>query len=245
MTPAFRAKASVRLSQLPAETLADALLELAEFSKDARNLIENLIISPEECVAAFKRKLSGIVATYLKINHPDKAKCIRRDAFLRSPSRPPLDQVAEFAPAEEVDSLKKQTQEATLSDPKFNTAHLHFLLETGAHLMANEYLLSCHEQLNGDDYGSLPKLATTFASLGYPLAASLIWRALTDSVLARATFKAYPHAARYLKLLHQHAESVSQWQGHTDHESYLRQLQTNHARKSGFWKHVPDELRVT
>ncbi len=42
MTPAQRAKAATRLKQLPAEVLADALLELAENSKEAQQYVESL-----------------------------------------------------------------------------------------------------------------------------------------------------------------------------------------------------------
>ncbi|MGM0365025.1 MAG: DUF6880 family protein [Actinomycetota bacterium] len=49
-----------KLTDLGAETLADALLELAEWSDTADNLVERMISGPEENIQRFKKKLSGI-----------------------------------------------------------------------------------------------------------------------------------------------------------------------------------------
>ena len=59
---------------------------------------------------------------------------------------------------------------------------------------------------------------------GYPLAASIVYRALLESILDRAQSKAYPHATRYLRRLGKLANKIRAWSPVTPHELYLQAL---------------------
>ena len=67
------------------------------------------------------------------------------------------------------------------------------------------------------------------------LAASLIYRALLDSILARAVSKYYHHGIRYLKKLDSLAAGIQDWRNLQDHECYRAGLLQTHGRKTSFW----------
>jgi hypothetical protein len=132
----------------------------------------------------------------------------------------------------EVSSIIAATPLSTVSLSKSDVA---FLVGIGRIDDAERYLLERADKLEGDDYTNLPPLAETMEKAGHHLAASLIYRALLDSLLQRAHTKAYPHGVRYLKKLDRLAPSIADWRGQTDHETYKAELRRAHGRKSAFW----------
>ncbi len=100
---------------------------------------------------------------------------------------------------------------------------------------AEIYLQTRAEQLDGDHYQFLLPLAETFASLARPLTATLLYRALLDSILRRARTTTYGHGARYLRKLDLLAKTVNDWRDIEPHSVYVEQLRRQHARKTSFW----------
>lgn len=100
---------------------------------------------------------------------------------------------------------------------------------------AESYLKAHTEQLNGDHYQFLLPLAETFASLARPLTASLLYRALLDSILRRGRTTTYGHGAHYLRKLDLLAKTVSDWRDIEPHTVYVEQLRQTHGRKTSFW----------
>lgn len=122
-----------------------------------------------------------------------------------------------------------------LGDPSLSNSDAIFLVEIGRMDTAETYLLDRADQLNGDFYGSLLHLAEAMERAGRWLCASIIYRALLDSILRRAQSKAYPHGVRYLKTLDRFATSVSDWRAFKNHEDYVENLRQQHSRKRSFW----------
>jgi hypothetical protein len=94
---------------------------------------------------------------------------------------------------------------------------------------------------DGGDWHILPKIAGLLEH-DHPLAATILYRALLDSILDRARSKAYGHGAKYLgklALLAQEADAMRP-STMTDHATYLAKLKKAHPRKSGFWARVGD-----
>lgn len=60
MNSSLRAKAEKRLPNVPHEILMTSLLNLAEHSPEASQLVEELITTSDEALASFKRKISGL-----------------------------------------------------------------------------------------------------------------------------------------------------------------------------------------
>jgi len=110
-----------------------------------------------------------------------------------------------------------------------------FLMEADRIDVAESYLLSRTEQLNGDSYYDLVPLAKAMENEERFLAATMLYRSLLDSILRRANSKYYHHGVRYLKTLDRLAPSIHEWHTFENHEAYKSALLTKHARKRSFW----------
>ncbi len=122
-----------------------------------------------------------------------------------------------------------------LGDTSLSHSAAIFLVEIGHMDAAETYLLDRAGQLNGDFYGGLIPLAEAMETAGRRLCASIIYRALLDSILRRAQSKTYAHGARYLNTLDRFATSVSDWRGFENHGAYAENLHQHHGRKRSFW----------
>jgi len=122
-----------------------------------------------------------------------------------------------------------------LEEPRFSQVNAAFLVEIERPEAAETYVLKHADQLDGDYYGGLLPLADAMEKNGRLLCASVIYRALLDSILRRAQTKTYPHGARYLRKLDLLAHSVSDWRNVEPHDAYMREIKLNHGRKSSFW----------
>ncbi len=107
--------------------------------------------------------------------------------------------------------------------------------------LAAELVVAHAHRWDGGNWHSLPKTAALLEH-DHPLAATILYRALLDDILAKARSKAYSHGAKYLgKLALLAAEAdPDRPSGLADHATYLAGLKKAHPRKSGFWGRVGD-----
>lgn len=91
--------------------------------------------------------------------------------------------------------------------------------------------------LDGQYYYTLLPMARAMESDGRMLAASLIYRALLESILDRKYYKAYTHAAKYLRKLDMLAPEIEDWEDMDEHGMYHVWLNQVHGKKSSFWRH--------
>jgi hypothetical protein len=110
-----------------------------------------------------------------------------------------------------------------------------FLVSSGRMEEAEAYLLARADQLDGYFYEALLPLAESMEEDGRFLAASIIYRALLESILGRAQSRYYRHGVRYLKKLDVLAPKVGGWQTVMPHPWYVKRLRRLHARKTSFW----------
>jgi hypothetical protein len=114
---------------------------------------------------------------------------------------------------------------------------LQFLVEWPKLDMASRLVISRQGQWSGRLYTLLPRIAEALQH-DHPLAAAILFRALLDDILANARSKAYPHAARYLKVLDAIAPAsdveAASANGLQTHAPYRANLQQQHGRKAGF-----------
>jgi hypothetical protein len=82
--------------------------------------------------------------------------------------------------------------------------------------------------------------AASLLEADYPLAATVLYRALLDDILGRGHSAAYSHGARHLAKLRDIAGAVPDDSGIEDHAAYLLGLKKAHGRKYGFWSLVED-----
>mgnify|MGYP000954318268 CR=1 FL=1 len=108
--------------------------------------------------------------------------------------------------------------------------------------LAAQLVVKDQGEWDGGQYYILPPIAQALEH-EYPVAATVIYRALIDNILSRARSKAYGHAARYLARIAALTQCDTSVQsinkaGLGDHDTYLLSLQNTHGRKSGFWSLV-------
>lgn len=118
-------------------------------------------------------------------------------------------------------------------------AALQFFLDWPRLDLAAKLITTHPHRWDGGDWHILPKVAGLLEH-DYPLAATILYRALLDNILDRARSKAYGHGAKYLGQLGLLAGELDQIHpsGMVDHATYLAKLKTAHPRKSGFWARV-------
>ncbi len=124
---------------------------------------------------------------------------------------------------------------AILATPGLSHTDTAFLIEVGRLDAAERYLLDRAALLDGDYYDRLLPLAEAMEACLRPVAASLIYRALLDSILRRARSTIYGHGVRYLRKLDLLATVVTDWRRQPGHDAYLAALRLAHGRKSSFW----------
>lgn len=120
-----------------------------------------------------------------------------------------------------------------LTYPDFRQA-LAFLVAWPALDRANRLVLDRFAELDGDHYHELG-IAAEALEQRYPLAATLLRRAMIDFALTRARHKRYPHAARHLEECESLASRITDYGAHATHEEYHAALRSVHGRKTGFW----------
>ncbi|MHB9148530.1 MAG: DUF6880 family protein [Thermoleophilia bacterium] len=124
---------------------------------------------------------------------------------------------------------------AILKEDALSLSDVEFLIEVGRMAEAEDYLLDRADQLDGDRYWIVLPLAEAMEGEGRSLVATILYRALLDSILSRARSKTYPHGVCYLKVLDRLAPSITGWRDFEDHGAYSERLRREHSRKRSFW----------
>jgi hypothetical protein len=128
-------------------------------------------------------------------------------------------------------------RQAVLSGDYDPTRKAIFFAELKEGKIAAQIILAEPTAFRGESYPALLPLARSLEQ-GQPLAGSIVYRALLESILDRAQSKAYPHAARYLRRLGKLANKIRAWSLIAPHELYLQALRARHDRKRVFWAQV-------
>jgi len=89
-------------------------------------------------------------------------------------------------------------------------------------------------ELDGDHYEILSPAADALAAK-YPLATTLLLRAMIDFSLKKNRVKRYRHAARHLSECASLAPAVGDFGAVETHERYSTRLKQEHGRKTSFW----------
>lgn len=160
--------------------------------------------------------------------------------FRRSRSLPALERLLAILGSGQKDAVEGGEIATILAGKNLSLTDAAFLVAIERLDEAETYLLKHAGQLNGDNYSQLLPLAETLEKDGRHLCASLLYRALLDSILRRAQTKIYPHGVRYLKKLDRLAGAVSDWRTIDTHLDYKAGLQLQHGRKSSFWSRYGD-----
>lgn len=108
--------------------------------------------------------------------------------------------------------------------------------------LASRLVLANPAGWDGRQYYALVPAAEALEET-YPAAATVLYRALIDTILAQARSKAYGHAARYFARLHALGTRIPSEAPLASHETYKAELLRKHGRKFGFGSQIDPNLR--
>jgi hypothetical protein len=91
--------------------------------------------------------------------------------------------------------------------------------------------------LDGNHYEIMTPAAEALAAK-YPLAATLLLRAMIDFSLTKSRVSRYGHAARHLRDCAGLAAAIQDYVSFETHETYVSRLRQDHGRKTAFWSMV-------
>ncbi len=111
---------------------------------------------------------------------------------------------------------------------------LAFLIDWPSLDRAARMVMQRPQELDGNRYDVLPPAADALIRK-YPLAATLVLRAMVDFTLAHSKASRYRHAACHLIACGSLASKIGDFGSVQPHEAYLAQLRRDHPRKSSFW----------
>lgn len=150
-----------------------------------------------------------------------------------------LDALDDF---EEFDALDRAFAHAL--EARHKHLALDFLLEWPKLDVAARLVIDNHADWKGRQYGLLVPAAATLEA-DHPLAATVLYRACLDEILAQARSKAYGHGGRHLANLDRLAERIDKdafsSTGIASHVEYGLRLRKQHGRKAAFWASVPSK----
>jgi len=176
-----------------------------------------------------------LLEIYGKIGDKDRQKEVAWRIFRHHRSARALSELLTVIGQEQKDAVVAGEMADILGEKRFSHSNAMFLIETDHPDAAEAYLLDRSDKLDGDFYPGLLPLAEAMETSGCSLCASIIYRALLDSILRRAQSKAYDHGVSYLKKLDTLASAVVDWRGFGSHDDYMNHLRHQHARKRSFW----------
>ncbi|MFH1679803.1 MAG: DUF6880 family protein [Candidatus Eisenbacteria bacterium] len=177
-----------------------------------------------------------LLALYTKTGEQSERDTVARRIFRGSRSGEALDElIAILGEARRAEVIHEESRLIAGAE-ELSIGDAFFLVECGLLDEAASYLLDRADQLDGEYYAGVLPLCKVMEKDERFLVASLIYRALLDSILARGISKHYTHGVRYLRKLDALAPKVEDWKRFAPHDVYAAALRKDHARKSAFWK---------
>jgi hypothetical protein len=172
---------------------------------------------------------------YEKLGDREKLADMAWRIFLNSRSKQTLEELLQVIGEDKYEQVVDEQSKQILEDEKLSYTDAAFLIEMSRLDDADTYILLNADKLDGDLYWSLLPLAKEMEKEECWLAASVIYRALLESILRRAISKYYNHGVRYLKKLDKLSSKVEDWRSLLPHRDYKEELTRIHFRKKAFW----------
>lgn len=222
---------------------ANAWLDIAEVylkSGDSQTALEWLEKISDDDVFQASRRDTMLLEVYGQLGQSEKQKDIAWKQFHSCRTTVALDELLAVIGKDRRDSVVQGELPKIHANKNLSLTDAAFLVDMGLMEDAGDYVRDRAELLDGDHYYSLLPLAKALEESGYPLPATVVYRALLDSILRRGKSTIYHHGVRYLKKLDRLASDVDDWKNVTDHQAYVQELRQTHGRKSAFWAKYGD-----
>lgn len=166
----------------------------------------------------------------------DESQQVRQDCFERFLSIPHLRAYLEKLGGHKAAEAEEQALDHA-QQFQDRLAALSFFIWWRALDRASRLVVEHANSLDGNRYETLAPAARALMS-DYPLAATLVLRALIDHTLGRGKSTRYRYAVRDLSKCSSLASGIVDFQTHETHDAYVQRLRRDHGRKRSFWKMI-------
>jgi hypothetical protein len=191
-------------------------------------------VSSEETFKLDERE-NLLLKVLTELNEKTRAEQVAWKIFRRSRCSETLSVLLSVVGIEERQRIVECEIEVIAHSPNLDYGDASFMIELGYIDAAERYISDRANQLNGDYYYQLLPWAKPFEKQGRFLVASVIYRALLESILRRAISKYYTHGVRYLRKLDELAPQVNDWGEFEGHDGYMLRIRIKHKLKRSFW----------
>lgn len=213
-------------------TLAEVYLE----SGDAPTAVKWLGFLPTDAGHLAQERDDLLLAIHDKLGNRREAADTAWRIFRRFRHESTFNSLLKHIGPHDREHLIDEETRMILESEKLSYSDTRFLIWLGHADDAESHLLSHVNEIDGNRYGDILPIGDLMEQAGKYLVASLLYRALLESILARAISKYYTHGVRYLRKLDALAPNVGNWRQFLTHENYQARLEKLHARKSSFWE---------
>lgn len=171
-----------------------------------------------------------------KLGRLDELKRHLWDTFEQSLGARSLRKYLKLLP--DFDDVEAEEKALDLADahPDFDAA-LSLLVGWPSHERAARIVIARADELDGNAYHMLTTAAGALEAR-YPLAATLMRRAMIQDTLDGGKAKRYRYAARHLAECQSCDPVIDDYRGFPRHEQFIAALKQKHGRKYGFWELV-------
>lgn len=175
---------------------------------------------------------NAMIATLDALGRKEDAQKLRWACFERFLSathlRSYLKNLTDF---EDIDAEERALQ--FTETHAFAEMALWFLVKWPSVAHSERLVMAKAGQWDGNSYETLSEAADALAGK-YPLAASILLRAMIDYTLGKGISARYKHVARHLEECASLSGSITDWHGILPHSAYFEQLKKLHSKKSSF-----------
>ncbi|UUM21348.1 DUF6880 family protein [Mycoavidus sp. SF9855] len=171
-------------------------------------------------------------------NRTEEAQTIRLEKFDQHLNSEALRAYLKRLPAFDQAAVEEKALAYALQFPNAVVA-LNFFSSWPSLSYAAQLTLTRTSEIDGDACYSLDETAQQLAG-SYPLAATLLRRAMIEAILRSAKSKRYRHAVRHLAECQSLDNLISCYEPYVSHQTFVATLRTAHSRKSGFWAHMKE-----
>jgi len=176
-----------------------------------------------------------LAEVYRLLGRHDELAALTWRRFRDSRSAASLAKLLDVIGTDQRAAVVAESVEAIGGKSRFVASDALFLLDCDRPSAAAEHVVVCRETVNGDRWEWLVPLAERLEDEQQPLAATVVYRALLDAILASARTGAYGHGARHLRRLERLAQRIPDWRDLAPHADYFAALQAKHRLKRSFW----------
>ena len=171
-----------------------------------------------------------------KLGQQDTLKAHLWETFAQTLSGPSLKKYLKLLP--DFDDIEAEEKALDLAErhPHLGGA-ISFLVDWPARGRAAKVVTARAAELNGDAYYTLTAAADALDA-DYPLAATLMRRAMIEDTLNGSKSKRYRYAIRHLAECESSDPMIEDHRAFPDHAAFTKALREKHGRKYGFWSMV-------